>query len=88
MCRHYQKALISKKLSEYKDITRVFIKPIITQEWYISGVFKLSEDLFPSEREVSEKREVSIMCYLSKDVEENGIILSIRNLMATMRWSV
>ena len=36
--------------------------------------------------------EVSIMCNLSKGVEEKGIekgiLLSIRNLMETMGWSV
>ena len=36
--------------------------------------------------------EVSIMCNLSKGVEEKGIqkgiLLSIRNLMETMRWPV
>lgn len=30
--------------------------------------------------------EVSIMCNLSKGVEEKGILLSIRNLMETMGW--
>ena len=38
------------------------------------------------------EREVSIMCNLSKGVEEKGIekgiLLSIRNLMETMGWSV
>lgn len=37
------------------------------------------------------EREVSIMCNLSKGVEEKGIekgiLLSIRNLMETMGWS-
>ena len=28
------------------------------------------------------------MCNLSKGVEEKGILLSIRNLMETMGWSV
>lgn len=38
------------------------------------------------------EREVSIMCNLSKGVEEKGIekgiLLSIRNLMETMGWSL
>ena len=38
------------------------------------------------------EREVSTMCNLSKGVEEKGIqkgiLLSIRNLMETMGWSV
>lgn len=52
---------------------------------------KILQNDFSIEMTKTLEREVSIMCNLSKGVEEKGIekgiLLSIRNLMETMGWS-
>ncbi len=53
---------------------------------------EILENDFSIEMTKTLESEVSIMCNLSKGVEEKGIekgiLLSIRNLMETMGWSV
>ena len=53
---------------------------------------KILQNDFSIEMTKTLEREVSIMCNLSKGVEEKGIekgiLFSIRNLMETMGWSV
>ncbi len=53
---------------------------------------KILQNDFSIEMTKTLEREVSTMCNLSKGVEEKGIqkgiLLSIRNLMETMGWSV
>ncbi len=52
---------------------------------------KILQNDFSIEMTKTLEREVSIMCNLSKGVEEKGIekgiLLSIKNLMETMGWS-
>lgn len=52
---------------------------------------KILQDDFSIEMTKTLEREVSIMCNLSKGVEEKGIekgiLIAIRNLMETMGWS-